>query len=93
MISKKIFLRILANTFLLVGVFLFPYWLTVVIGLIIAVFIPYYYEFVAFLAFNEMLYHTGSAFDSGAMTFFFPLLFFISIEASRNIVRERLLQP
>ncbi len=89
--SREIFLRICADVLLLAGIFLFPYWLVVAAGLFVAVYIPYYYEFIIFIAFNEILYHPGGTFFSEITTFLLPLALLLLIETTRNFIRERVL--
>ena len=84
--------RIALGFALLAGVFLLPYWLTIFIAAVCAVFIPYYFEFIALVVIEEMLYYSGSVIGT---TLWYPIAlfaFFILLETGRNLTRERFLR-
>ncbi len=87
--TRAIFLRIVLGLGLLLGMYLFPYWLVIVVAAVIAVFIPYYFEFIALVVAEETLYHaTGSALWFPAALF----AGFIILEIARSLTRERFLR-
>jgi hypothetical protein len=77
---------------LLSAVFLLPYWLTIFIAAVCAVFIPYYFEFVALVVIEEMLYHSGSGMGTALWYPIALFAFFILLEAVRSLTRERFLR-
>jgi hypothetical protein len=77
---------------LLAGVFLLPYWLTIFIAAICAMFIPYYFEFIGLVVIEEMLYHSGSEMGTALWYPIALFAFFILLEAGRNLTRERFLR-
>jgi hypothetical protein len=88
---RRILLRIIIDLALLTGAFLFPYWLVIITAMFVAVFVPYYVEFIVLVVIEEALYHASS---SGA-GLLFPLgliAAFILLEAGRTITRDRFLR-
>jgi hypothetical protein len=77
---------------LLAGVFLLPYWLMIFIAAVCAVFIPYYFEFIALVVVEEMLYHSGSVMGTSLWYPISLFAFFILLEAGRSLTRERFLR-
>jgi hypothetical protein len=90
--NRFVILRILLGIIFLSGLFLFPYWLVIFCAGITALFIPYYVEFVALVAFEEMLYASAGVVSSPLMTPAILFALFVFIELSRSLVRERILR-
>lgn len=87
-----ILLRIALGIFYFSGLFLFPYWLVIFCAGLTALFIPYYVEFVAIIAFEEMLYASAGVVPTSIIIPAVLFMFFILIELSRSLVRERILR-
>jgi hypothetical protein len=54
--SKKVFFRIVIDLMLLVVLFLFPYWLSLIIAVIATIFFPYFIELVILSFFIDSIY-------------------------------------
>lgn len=90
--TREIFLRVLLGLLLLSGVYLFPYWLVIVTAAFIAVFIPYYVEFVAIVVIEEMVYHGAGSASTSLLYPLILVMIFFALEAGRNLTRERFLR-
>lgn len=90
--NRFITLRILLGASFLVGLFLLPYWLVIFCAGVTALFIPYYIEFIALIAFEEMLYASAGTAASSIMIPAVLFALFIAVELSRSLVRERILR-
>ncbi len=84
--------RILLGLLLCVGLFVFPYWFVMLVALVIAIIIPYYIEFIVLVAFEEMLYAGAGIGHVSVVIPVVLLLGFILLEASRSLIRERILR-
>ena len=81
-------LRIILDIVLLIGLFIFPFWISAIIALIGLIAIPYYWEALIFLALADLLYHGGA---SPMIRYGFPLLAalgFLVLEVLRGYLRE-----
>ena len=81
-------LRIILGIVLLIGLFIFPFWVSVIVALIGLIVIPYYWEALIFLAFADLLYHGGL---SPMIRYGSPLLAvggFLVLELVRGYLRE-----
>lgn len=85
-------LRIGLGLFFLSGVFLLPYWLVILLAFLVACVIPYYIEFVFLVVLEEMLYHNTASLSADMLYPMLLIILFVLIEASRNVVRERILR-
>jgi hypothetical protein len=91
-ISRISLPRLFIGIFLLAGLYIFPFWLVVLVGLIAVLYIPHYIEFLVLLAAEELLYRGGASIGS---VYIYPLFFialYIVIEFGRAFVRERVLR-
>ena len=87
-----IFLRIWLALLLLVGVFLLPYWPSIAFGAVLAVLIPFYFEFAALVVVEEMLYHGAGLAGTNMLYPLSLFAFFILLEVVRTLTRERFLR-
>jgi hypothetical protein len=89
--NSALLVRILLGIFFLAGVFIFPYWMVITLAILVSCSIPYYFEFIAIVLIEEMLYHSTAEFGVNMLYPVGLLLIFLLIEAGRKIVRERFL--
>lgn len=90
--NRSTFIRVILGFTLLIGVYLFPYWFVIAAAGVVAIFIPYYVEFIAIIVIEEMLYH-GAGLASTNLLYPAALVgLFLVLEAGRNLTRERFLR-
>ena len=84
--------RLALDLALLVGVFLFPYWVVVLVAAAFALLVPYYVEFPLLVVLEEALYADRGLSLSHMALPLALLALFVLIELSRGAVRERFLR-
>lgn len=92
MMTRVLLLRIVLGLALLSGVYLFPYWLVIAASGVVAIFIPYYVEFVGIVVIEEMVYHGAGIASTNLLYPMALIALFLLLEAGRNLTRERFLR-